>query len=110
MNTLSWFLYFADVFSSLGALLAMGSIAMAFVWLILGAILSDSAPGQLPRWWKICWVIPPIMIFVSALIPSKNTMYAIAASELGQQAVESRVGQKALQAIEAWIDQQIAKK
>jgi hypothetical protein len=34
-------------------------------------------------------------------------MYAIAASELGEEVYKSEVGQKAEQALRAWLDKQI---
>lgn len=104
MNSLSWFLYFADVPRSLrlflflvGLILILGGISASIFgfaedckkWVVFGL----SSIGISLFFWA-----------VTVLIPSKNTMYAIAVSELGQQAVESELGKKGMEALEAWID------
>jgi hypothetical protein len=40
-------------------------------------------------------------------IPSRDTMYAIAASEMGEDVLNSETGGKAVEALNAWLDRQI---
>lgn len=49
----------------------------------------------------ICW-------FGAVLCPSSDTVYAIAASQVGENAMKTPIGLKAGQAIESWLDKQIA--
>ena len=100
MNTLSWFLYLAEVFGSLQTVLRVIGIPMFLASLIL--ILS----GYLSRWnfitdqdVQIKNTIRKIgpaaffggffLILVSLFVPSKETMYMISASEIGEVIVTS---------------------
>lgn len=49
-------------------------------------------------------------VAVFCLFPTSDTIYAIAASEMGEKVVKSETGGKAIQAINAWLDRQIAGK
>jgi len=109
MNNLSWFLYLAEVLNSLGvAAIFMGFLISSFG--TLGAVFVYQDTSGRTKWpLYLTLTLGPLLIFFSTLLPSKSTMYAIAASELGEQAMESRMGNKAMQAIEAWIDSQLPK-
>ena len=114
MNQLSWLLYLADVSaSSEGWLIFFGVVAF-----VLGAIstiiyLGMKADGEEPP--KIMaplsgYSIVTVMICVllSVTLPSRETVYAIAASELGEQVLNSDTGQRAGRALNAWLDKQIS--
>ena len=107
MNSLSWFLYFADAIASFSVMLLFVSIVL-LLFLSIYAIsrLVDHKDSSYFKW----IALPVFMLFLFTLIPSKNTMYAIAASELGEEVVKSEIGKKSLKAIEQWIDSQINKK
>lgn len=110
MNSLSWFLYFADVLPAVSRLLGFISVLGSLVFSIILALCFEGGfkyPLKLTKW---VYPIAAVMLIVSVLIPEKNTLYAIAASEMGEKVVESRLGQKAQQALEAWIDNQLPKK
>lgn len=47
---------------------------------------------------------------IAVFVPSKNTIYAIAASEYGEEALKAPEASKAREAINAWLDEQIAKR
>lgn len=49
-------------------------------------------------------------VAVFCLFPSSGTIYAIAASEMGERVLTSETGGKAVQALDAWLDRQIAGK
>jgi hypothetical protein len=60
-----------------------------------------------PRLQKGMITICLSLLFVAGLIPSKNTIYAIAASELTGTVAASERGSEALKAIDLWIKDQI---
>lgn len=111
MNTLSWFLYFAGIatelsgfFAGMGLLFGMAGIMTYFA----------THPATPPKTVRLIaggfFLLMTLSWAASALIPKKDTLYAIAASEMGEEALKSRLGQKSLQAIEAWVDKQISPK
>jgi len=103
MNTLSWFLYFAEMSESLKIGGALG-IAVSACGLVVATMINEKIPP-----WKY-WLPVGLCSLLLIFSPSKNTMYAIAASELGQAAIESRLGQKVEKALENWIDKQLVEK
>jgi hypothetical protein len=131
MNTLSWFLYFADVFSGLDRFFAIAAI-LSLCGLVASIVFyscqtksfeeasnyckSRGIPCEVvsPKRYKpvVFWSLGIFLVSATCatVLPSKNTMYAIAASEMGEKALASEVGKKAQQAIEVWITQQIGEK
>jgi hypothetical protein len=112
MNTALWMLYFADVAESLSTVLTImvviGFVALA-VWLVgCGVTRIDDLFES--------WALPPKRAYaavataalIACLIPSKNTFYAIAAANVGQKALNTQTGDKAVRALNAWLDRQIA--
>lgn len=99
MNNLSWFLYLAEVLSSTGSLAVFLSIVTG-IGSIVGLILyfismgdNDINKGKDASAWvtfsgKLCVRFIPFFLFFSiyaCLVPSKTTMYMIAASQLGEE-------------------------
>lgn len=104
MNTLSWFLYVADVINDLSFTFgAIGGLMFIVGWIFI-------IPGYMIIWTKMshhkeedidkskaafAWLSPRmivagfLMIMASVLVPSKQTMYMIAASEMGEVVVKS---------------------
>lgn len=61
-----------------------------------------------PFWPSIVFGVFAFIFWISAAFtPSKDTVYAIAASEMGERVITSPLGLKAGKAIEAWLDRQI---
>jgi len=126
MNTLSWFLYFADVVSGLDRF--FGMVALLSVFVFVGVAIWYIASFHDYKQWKgteyehvytptiqrqvllLSLTVLLVSATCSSLFPSKNTMYAIAASEMGEKVLTSELGTKAQQAIEVWITQQIGEK
>lgn len=109
MNSLSLFLYFADVIPSVGVLLGFVGVFITAACALI-CILYGMDDQTIPiKSITIALSCAFILFLITALTPSKNTLYAIAASELGQKAVESELGGKALKAIEHWINDQVKK-
>lgn len=118
MNSLSWYLYIADVVGGLrGFTTAVGVISLGVCILstvIFGIVYEDCTGEQqqakLKRnyWTVMRYAIPLAIVGVLAatLLPSRQTMYAIAASELGDKAIQSSMGQEAVAALKHWLHQQ----
>lgn len=117
MNQLSWLLYLADVASGLEIAfrttslvsLVVGVACLLAVPATEGEVLEDENPRR--RWfstlrWSAFGLVSSFVLLVA--VPEKETVYAIAASEMGEQVVSSPTGQKAMKAIDAWLDRQIA--
>lgn len=112
MNSLSWLIYAAELSNSISA-------ACAFVVFAAVAGLGFNALGcamgyNADAWenFKIFWpktikYLLPLLI-VSVVLPSKTTIYAIAASEMGEKVINTPTAAKAMKALDAWLDRQIA--
>lgn len=121
MNQLSWLIYGAEVLGNIGALfciLGFAALGATAGGVLIGAIERDNTYSDSDRWQaaldfqKSCLKIGPlfavIMFSVSCFIPSKETVYAIAASEIGENVLKSDTGSKAVKALDAWLDKQIS--
>lgn len=114
MNNLSLLIYLADVADNVRWMLHIGfivSIIVAVLTLLSvvvteGAVLDEEVR---PTWLKILrWSVISLAFFglVKAVIPTKDTVYAIAASEVGEQVIESPTAKKAVDALNRWLDKQ----
>lgn len=102
MNSLSWFLYIADVVSNISVFLS----TIGVICVCLGAL--SIIPGYFVKWefedsnetikknrQNLAWfasrsvIFGLSAIFISTLVPAKKTMYMIAASEMGEMVVQS---------------------
>jgi hypothetical protein len=105
MNSLSWMIYLADVAENIGFVcglmlilgLAAGGICVLF-W-------DDIENGK--RLIKPYLITMAVVMFVGTVVPSKEAIYAMAASESGEKILKSETGDKAIQALNAWLDRQI---
>lgn len=50
-----------------------------------------------------------VLFALASLCPSSDTVYAVAASQVGEQALKTPLAAKAGKAIDAWLDRQISK-
>ena len=134
MNSLSWLLYAADVSNGLMAIFVVITIVSAlFGFIVAGHLYLDLGDG--PKEWilsgksedakarmikahedsvagcksmlKVFLITGVVSAFLSALIPSRETVYAIAASEMGEEIVKSATAGKAMKALNAWLDKQV---
>lgn len=94
MNDLSWLIYAAEVAGNVSALCGIVAIGGGMAIALLSGLLAvaagcDDAPAGS---WKVplryLWVVA-LAAVVATLIPSKNTIYMIAASEIGETVVTS---------------------
>lgn len=118
MNNLSWFLYLADV--SQGFLdfplfimgLVVFSLLSATIGLLIGGTFEEHREmieysNKFGR--HLYWTIPVffLMYLVTCAIPSRETFYLVAGSELGQQVVTSPEAKEIFDDIRTVIKQQI---
>lgn len=115
MNSLSWMIYLAGVTESVSDMLmvalilcGLAAIASGIAWMV-NADCGDDDIADAAR--KFLFRIPRVAIpaaLAFSILPSSNTVYAIAASEMGETALKSETGGKAVKALNAWLDHQIA--
>lgn len=134
MNALSWLIYLAGVAENFhgasGFLVFIGCLAcVGFgvashipIWMWMDAKddhrryprLYPDPPGDNPG--PLGWMVRAsvwggvsaiALVVVSVAVPSKDTVYAIAASEVGEEVVKSETASKAIKALNAWLDKQI---
>jgi hypothetical protein len=110
MNSLSWMIYLADVASGLSVMLAIVATlaACAVGFSLLWAAIEEDDISMAAPWAKRLLPVAVGCALLAVLIPSPGTVYAIAASETGEAALKSETGGKAVQALNAWLDRQIA--
>ena len=110
MNSLSWLLYLIDVVGN--AKVAAGIILVA-VAMLSGAralfcfIETDNVWVPPVRW----FVLAGITISILVAVPARQTMYAIAASEVGERIAmmpdTQEMSSDALKAVRSWIKTRI---
>ena len=128
MNWLSWLIYLASVVGSINVVVSVCLVLGLIAYAIVGAffLLSDSptiwswdnkedklAKYQQRLGYAKTFLLraPKYMVALAlfaVVIPSQTTIYAIAASEAGETALKSETGSKAVKALNAWLDRQIA--
>lgn len=121
MNNLSWLLYAADVTGGVNNVLSTASFGTAIggtATIVGRAIRNDfdniRRAEKAPLWkggWKASsgfYKVAFACALAASIIPSKTTIYAIAASEMGENVLKSQTGNKAVKALNAWLDKQIA--
>lgn len=117
MNTLSWLLYLGEISGSLSSFFGWIS---APIFVLTGFCLfmgmyhmmeaePDSRDYQLAKTVRDVGLkifMPMFFAFaiISTILPSKETVYLIAASEAGQEVITSPTGKKALEAVNRYLD------
>lgn len=106
MNDLSWMIYAADVADGLSTFTLFAGF-VAFACFVTKAIArADGECTSTPV--ALFGVASAILWLMCAAIPAKETVYAIAASEMGEEVAQSETAGKAIKALNAWLDKQIA--
>lgn len=109
MNDLSWFIYLADVLGSIKTLfMIVGIVALVLSTFFL-CVCADYCSDD--WWYKLLFkaVLPLsfLLVLLACFLPSSTTMYAIAASEMGEKVINTPTAGKAVKALDAWLDKQI---
>lgn len=128
MNSISWFLYCADVLESFGNIFGVFNCFLFLIAVILtacgifihatdydrskeGVKYWEQRRADCASWAKKLWTIFVLLTFILIAVPSKGTMYAIAASEVGERVAQSEavkgIADDATKALRAWINKQI---
>lgn len=108
MNDLSWLIYFADVIGGLRVAISVSLFASVFLipWACsVAGQFYDVEVHDLPFKSIAAWFF--ILGLFLIITPSQSTIYAIAASEMGEEVLESETASKAMKAVDAWLDRQI---
>jgi hypothetical protein len=124
MNSLSWFLYLADIAQNFSVTFSLVGVIGFLAWCVippLGGIVrwvnqdyhDYSWPGT--KWFKLRYgVFFFLLICLADLIPGQNTFYAIAASELAGKIVQNPqvqgLSDDATRALQAWLHKQLEPK
>lgn len=112
MNTLSWMIYAADVVGALNALSGLVTVVAAPIAGASAAhIFIDEPKGEklttARRMIRNNLIVTAIFSAICVFTPSKDTIYAIAASEMGEEVIKSPTAGKAMKALDAWLNAQI---
>jgi len=104
MNTLSWFIYWADVLPSL----AQGIVMLILIGFLISVFINVYQLME-RNCTKYIWMpfLCAFMLLLSSFIPSQNTLYAIAASEMGEDVYKSEQGQKIVKQLSDWVEAQL---
>jgi hypothetical protein len=113
VNQLSWLIYLAGVANYLsGWFIAFAIVTFVLTIAVVVWTLSslDQTTGRPPR---VLWISVPLFIFFligSCIVPDRQTVLAIAASQLGEAALHdprvNTTANKAFDALNHWLDQQ----
>lgn len=118
MNQLSWLLYWGNVSGNIGPLFGILSFVIILVsilvW-ILSIFVGEPYPNEselelrksLKKYRVPLVVIGFVLAITAAFCPSSDTVYAIAASQVGESMLKTPTALKAEKAIDAWLDRQI---
>ena len=104
MNSLSWFIYFAGVVSDVKFVLVLFSILGGTVLGVISVVFA-AEHGDFSKFKFL--TIPLHTVLLTAAIPGRETMYAIAASEMGEKLLKTETAGKVQQALNAWLDAQV---
>jgi hypothetical protein len=110
MNSLSWLLYWADVLPSIAETLRAIAVITGTVCLFGTPILfAENKKEWAGKFFK--GLVAAIVVMVlSFTIPSKNTIYLIAASEMGEEALAAPEALKLRGVVNQWLDKQLKQK
>lgn len=113
MNSLSWFLYLADVIGNVQGVFVILTFSLIVLSVISGlaALIGDDrynkTEKEIGHYLRHCWKFALVAGTLAALLPSKETIYLIAGSEAGEAVVASEAGQEILNDIRGVIKGQL---
>lgn len=109
MNSLSWFLYIAEVIPNLGYLFGLIGVIGAAIFGFWGftSFLMSPVGDEVPPPSKSLLVVSILLLTISTLIPSSQTLYLMAGSEAGEAVVTSEEGQEILNDVREVVKHQL---
>jgi len=117
MNTISWMIYgfevilnLAEIFKGLTFFFLVGCVLtiIASTLAIADGGWDEDAETKFVKYRKLAiklLIIPLVLVFVGAFIPSKSTLYMIAGSEIAEAGYTSEMGGKVGQLVEQKINE-----
>lgn len=109
MNSLSLLLYVSEVLPNLSILLLIIGLLSFAVASISSLRLMEGGEFEGESVKKSCkqLLMSLLIVFTSLLIPSKDTILLIAASEIGEEGINSEYGQEILSGLKEVLDAQL---
>lgn len=110
MNNLSWLIYAANIAGNLQTALILFLILGGFAC-TMATVIALAEGGYEGLYAKRCsdgWKAIAAASILAVFTPTQNTIYAIAASEMAETALSTPTATKAMKALDAWLDRQIA--
>jgi hypothetical protein len=92
MNNLSWLLYAAGALEALGRVFFSLSVALIVgygAFYVISCISASDDHEPIPTFRPGCWVAGVLMAILACVTPSAQTVYMIAASEVGARAADT---------------------
>lgn len=121
MNDLSWMLYFASVVPQVSTAICVFSVLMFLITaplFLMGVGEVEWFPRDEEANYRVnkrlrkilpLLIVFPLLWFSTFLVPGdKETFYAIAASEMGEEVLKTPEVGKARQALNKWLDEQLS--
>lgn len=110
MNQVLFLMYLADLATGISVLCCIVGIVLlcvyAFRWMVnLNDEFGENAVARTMPPKRALWIVL-ILFCVSAAMPSKATLYAVAAVQAGDTLANTERGAKVIRALDAWLDQQ----
>ena len=110
MNDLSWFIYFADVIPTISLGIGLSSCILLVLYVIMFlACAADEELENIPKIVHKGAIIVLALFVFNFSLPSKQAMYLIAASEVGEEVLKTPEATKSLKLINNWLDEQLEK-
>ncbi len=108
MNTILWLMYLADLSTSISSVCIIVGIVLLVTYVVrwfnneieYGNTFSKSMPNK-----KLLIVVVCLISF-AAILPSKMTIYSIAAVQAGNTFADTERGKKVLNALDKWLADQ----
>jgi len=107
MNNLSWLIYFAEVVNNFNAFIGIscGLAILCILFYMLFSAIEETSMNPKGKWKKglrYIW-IPFLFLGISCFIPSGNTIYMLAASEVGEQVIKTPEAKEVFDSLKARI-------
>ena len=104
MNELSWLLYLAQVSTNIMVLCTFAGVFSLFAagfFFLCGIVEDDKRGFQMA---KKPFIFGVVAIMIATFVPPKETVYMIAASQVGEAVINSPEGQKSIQTLQKILD------
>lgn len=108
MNTLSWLLYGMDAGYNLVMMFTIITVLTAIIWIVVSFAKSEENNSWSPAPYKYLKAVVAA-VFIIALVPSKETVYMIIASEAGEMVVNTPEAQEVLIDLKEILEIQLEK-